>query len=214
VLNSAAIQGTFDKSSLVKPVGVGLGTSMSNTDVWLTQVSSDTVYELYDGWSQGHAQPPTDTSLNGSNDLKEITFTNGTDGSYTIKFTRLLKTNDPFDMEIKVPTTSQYLIYVSGNEAISAHGKNGGATTYSINALSFTSSLSGGSTIGTTGTANNSSALMIHFLSEIFAIILIFFSHQKLIYYNLLTYSLKVVVKRKILIILQINYINDIIDFY
>jgi hypothetical protein len=56
--------------------------------------------------------------------------------------------------------------------------------------------------------------LMIHFLSEIFAIILIFFSHQKLIYYNLLTYSLKVVVKRKILIILQINYINDIIDFY
>ena len=49
--------------------------------------------------SQGQSQPPSDTSLSGSMDLKNANL-NYANGVYTVTFERLLKTNDPFDYEI------------------------------------------------------------------------------------------------------------------
>jgi hypothetical protein len=73
---------------------------MSNCDMWIVEIISDKSFNLYDSYSQGEYKPSPDTALNGSNDLKNVQFSYS-NGKYTVTFERLLKTNDPFDYEIK-----------------------------------------------------------------------------------------------------------------
>ena len=69
--------------------------------MWIVELVSNSTFNLYDAFSQSHDKPPSDTSLNGSMDLKDGKL-NYTHGIYTVTFERLLKTNDPFDYEIKI----------------------------------------------------------------------------------------------------------------
>jgi hypothetical protein len=69
--------------------------------MWICEISSSSNYKLSDSYSQSTNTPPTDTQLNGSNDLKEVSFSNS-NGVYTVTFVRALNTNDPFDYVIKL----------------------------------------------------------------------------------------------------------------
>ena len=85
------------KSSRVGYLGIGLGSrNMKNVDMMTAEFLDPNNMNLYDVYSTGDYQPPTDVSLGGTDDFTNKIFS-FKDGNYSVTWDRLLQTNDRRD---------------------------------------------------------------------------------------------------------------------
>ncbi len=69
---------------------------MKNVDMMTAEFLDANNMNLYDVYSKGDYQPPSDVSLGGKDDFTNKIFSYK-DGIYSITWDRLLQTNDPYD---------------------------------------------------------------------------------------------------------------------
>jgi hypothetical protein len=106
-------------------VAIGFGGSMTNSDVIFGWVKNGepSIFDTYiSDYSAGH---PSDTELNGTNDIIESGLKE--DGSYTtMEFKRALNTGDKYDREVVVGSNN-YIIWAYGtsDDDINIHTNRG-----------------------------------------------------------------------------------------
>jgi hypothetical protein len=73
---------------------------MENVDMHIAEFypqSDSRKYQLFDAYSVGLSEPPSDIKLGGTDDLLNMTY-EVINGKPVITYTRLLKTNDKYDI--------------------------------------------------------------------------------------------------------------------
>jgi hypothetical protein len=87
---------------------------MRNVDMNVAEFYEQTnskQYNLYDAYSQANTSPPSDTSLGGSDDLINRSYS-VVNGKPVITYTRLLNTNDRYDKELSLVRIFNYRIQI------------------------------------------------------------------------------------------------------
>jgi hypothetical protein len=114
------IQGTFDTW-----VGLLFGESMTNSDAHVLEFlpeSDSNHHNLYDSWSEKHAPPVPDTTLNGTDDIKNVEY-KVVNGKPQVTYTRLMNTGDKFDKIFEKKNNNFFIGW--GEGTLSYHGKSG-----------------------------------------------------------------------------------------
>jgi len=104
--------------------GLGLGTTMTGSDIWVFNVVNNKV-TANDCYGAGNIPPPQDTSNGGQNNLQVLGYELAP--TYTIvKFTRALNTGDPNDQFIQPGLTDFIWATQPGSPIETYHGENRG----------------------------------------------------------------------------------------
>jgi hypothetical protein len=112
-------------------VGLGFGSSMTNTDMHVVEFYDQNNFNLMDLYSKGYEKPKDDVSLGGTYDLKNITY-KYENGFVTVTYSRLYDTGDIYDAVI-LPDKSYNLIMAWNSGNLTYHGANKNFTVFTIN---------------------------------------------------------------------------------
>ncbi len=104
---------------------------MLNTDMHVIEFLEDGKYNVTDRYSLGYIEPKLDTSLNGTDDIYNITYKNDplSPDDPIITYYRKIKTLDKYDYQF-TPETKVPLIQAWGKGLIAYHGGNRNISTF------------------------------------------------------------------------------------
>lgn len=132
----------------------------------IVQLSSSGTYQVSDSWSSVEDTPREDTTLGGTNDLKNITFTKDGQGNGIVSYFRALNTGDKYDTIVKLDDT-QPLIMAWGDGSLQFHGDNRRILSLTISSTSSSDIVDGGSNGTNTTTPSNFDLFSLHGISLI-----------------------------------------------
>ena len=105
---------------------------MKSVDMNTVEFLSSTKYNLIDQFSKGDNEPPYDTDIGGTYDLKNIQYSADSSGITTIKYTRAYNTGDKYDYVVK-PDSSLTISLAWNSGTINDHHNNFKITSVTIN---------------------------------------------------------------------------------
>jgi hypothetical protein len=122
---------------------------MKSVDMNTVEFLSSTKYNLIDQFSKGDNEPPYDTDIGGTDDLKNVQYSADGTGYATIKYTRAYNTGDKYDYVVS-PNTDTTISLAWNSGTINDHHNNFKITSVKIN--SSTPVVSAASTSSNTAT--------------------------------------------------------------
>jgi hypothetical protein len=122
---------------------------MKSVDMNTVEFLSATKYNLIDQFSKGDNEPPYDTDIGGTDDLKNVQYSADGTGYATIKYTRAYNTGDKYDYVVS-PNTATTISLAWNSGTINDHHNNFKITSVNIN--SSTPVVSAASTSSNTAT--------------------------------------------------------------
>jgi hypothetical protein len=113
-------------------------------------------FNLYDSYAQGHNYPPDDTSLGGTFDLINAEYQTDSSGNPVVTYLRAYNTNDRYDAVVKLDSSQNFCV-AWGQNTISDHRGNYKTTSFKISTPAVTTTTTGTSTSGSSSTNTTNS---------------------------------------------------------